>query len=404
MLEPIFTPQELADILAYNHPKYVWAAVSEVYDLALIALVLAVLVRPLYRWSERAAARFEPLRRWPVLGALSKIMDRAWRGPGWGTAVLFATATYGLMVLAYLPAGVYFDLHEWRFGLSTYTVGGLVWDEVKGVGVTGLLKILLVFGLYGLARRSRRWWVVLGAVCSALLLVSAVIDPYRARLYFEQEPLAGGALRQDIDGLMRKAGIEYSDILVEKTSRATRKVQAYFAGQGPTRTIVFNDMLLKEFDRGEVLAAVAHEAGHVGERKWPNRIAAALALFALLALFEWMFRISARRRWWGASERADVRTLPLVTFSVYLLISLGAPVSAYFSRERERAADRYAMALTQDPAAFRRMLVKATRINKMDPDPPRWVVLRGSGHPPMSERIRAADDWQKNGAPASGSL
>jgi len=318
--------------------------------------------------------------------------------------VLFVMAIHGLAVLASLPGNIYFNLHEWRFGLSTYTVGGLLWDEVKGVGIMAAYKMLLAFGIYGLARRLRSWWVVLGAVSAGLLLFSAALDPYRARLYFDQEPLAQGALRQSVDELMRKAGIAYSDILVEKSSRASRKVQAYFAGQGPTRAIVLTDTLLNEFDRDEVLAAVAHEAGHVGEPRWPNRIAAGLALFALMGFIEWLFRVCARRGWWGVLERADIRTLPLVTFCVVMSISLSIPASAYFSRERERAADRYAMALTQDPRAFRRMLVKATRINKMDPDPPRWLVLRRGSHPPMSERIRAAEEWQKNDAPASGSL
>src|SRR5512146_2393965 len=209
MPEPIFTPQEMSEILAYNHPKYVWAAVGEIYDLALAVLILAVLVRPLYRWSERAAARMAPLRRWPVLGPFSSALDRAWRGPGWGAAVIFVLAIHGLAVLASLPGSIYFNLHEWRFGLSTYTVGGLVWDEVKGVSVMAAYKMLLAFGVYGLARRVRRWWIVLGAVSSALLLVSAALDPYRARLYFDQEPLAQGALRQGVGELMRKAGIAY---------------------------------------------------------------------------------------------------------------------------------------------------------------------------------------------------
>ncbi|MET0403246.1 MAG: peptidase M48, partial [Cystobacter sp.] len=51
--------------------------------------------------------------------------------------------------------------------------------------------------------------------------------------------------------------------------------------------------------------------------------------------------------------------------------------------------DRYALALTQDPAAFRRMLVKAARVNKMDPDPPRWGGIKGHSHPPVSERLAA---------------
>jgi len=41
--------------------------------------------------------------------------------------------------------------------------------------------------------------------------------------------------------------------------------------------------------------------------------------------------------------------------------------------------------------AFRAMLVKAARTNKMDPDPPRWAVLHGMSHPPIGERIAALE-------------
>ena len=33
------------------------------------------------------------------------------------------------------------------------------------------------------------------------------------------------------------------------------------------------------------------------------------------------------------------------------------------------------------------MLVKLARINKADPKPPRWYVLKGMSHPPMGERL-----------------
>ena len=33
------------------------------------------------------------------------------------------------------------------------------------------------------------------------------------------------------------------------------------------------------------------------------------------------------------------------------------------------------------------MLVKAARVNKMDPEPPRWIVIKGLSHPPIGERI-----------------
>ncbi|AEI62022.1 M48 family peptidase [Corallococcus macrosporus] len=108
---------------------------------------------------------------------------------------------------------------------------------------------------------------------------------------------------------------------------------------------------------------------------------------ALLFALDRLLRLSAARGWFGATRFADIRNLPLISLLFFLLMLTARPVSGAFSREREYEADRYALRLTGDVASFRRMLVKAARVNKMDPAPPRWLVLKGMSHPPIGERI-----------------
>ncbi|MDQ3264585.1 MAG: M48 family metalloprotease [Myxococcota bacterium] len=398
-MNPSFlTAVELAEAAAYHRPKYLYALVSEVTDLLLIALILGLLVRPLYAGSMRLAGwldhRLGALRQRPVFRGLLQTLDRLWKGPGWGTALLFAVATYFTLVLANLPAALYFEWHERRFQLSTYGHAAFAWDWFKGLAATTFLRGTLAFGMYGLARRLPHWWVPLGLCCGALMLISSALDPYRARLFFDQQPLEPGPLRTQLESVLSLAQVEYSDIRVEKTSRVSRRAGAYFAGQGPTRTILLNDVIVAQFSPQELSAVVAHEAAHIGESRWLNRVAAALALPAFLGLLAWMFRVAARRRWWGVSDPADIRTLPLATISIYLLLSLSAPLTGYLSRERERAADARAIELTGDPDAFRSMLVKLCRINKCDPQPPRWLVLRSATHPPLAERVQFAERWR----------
>ncbi|NPD29514.1 M48 family metalloprotease [Corallococcus exiguus] len=396
-MEPLFTPEQLADIHAYHQPYYIRAAVDPLVRLALSALILAVLVRPVYRGATAAAASLErrfggTLRKAPVSRAFFSAMDRLWGEPGWGAALLFALFIDLATQLLYAPANVYFFyVLEHRHGLSNDTPATFAWMWFKGTLVGAIALTALVIGLYGLARRVRRWWLVLGVPVALLMLVAAALDPYRARLYYEQTPLQEGPLRSRITELMRKADITFSDVVVEKTSVQSKRIQAYFAGQGPTRTIVLNDVILSELAEDEVLAAVAHEAGHVNEPRWPGRIFSSLALLALLFLIDQLLRLSARRGWWGIQRSGDIRTLPLISLVVFLLITLAAPVAGALSREREREADRYGLNLTGDSGAFRRLLVKAARVNKMDPEPPRWVVLKGMSHPPIGERLTALD-------------
>ncbi|AGC47685.1 M48 family peptidase [Myxococcus stipitatus DSM 14675] len=391
-MEPLFTPEQLAEIHAYHLPYYVRAAVDPFAKVLLLALLLGVLVRPFFRMATSVAGGLERglgfLRTAPVSRAFFQAMDRLWGEAGWGAAVIFALMTDLFVKLIYAPVDVWFAYTlEHRHGMSNYTPAAFAWDLFKGHLMGAFAIAALVIGMYGLARRTRHWWWILGVPVALLMLVSAALDPYRSRLYFEQEPLPPGALRTRITELMTQADIPFSDVLVEKTSVASRRLQAYFAGQGPTRTIVLNDVIIQELGEEEVLAAVAHEAGHIHEPKWPGRIASSLALVALLFAIDRLLRRASTRGWFGTTRFADIRTLPLLSLILFVVSLVGGPIAGTFSREREREADRFALRLTHDTDAFRRMLVKAARVNKMDPEPPRWVVLKGMSHPPIAERL-----------------
>ncbi|MBI5482684.1 MAG: M48 family metalloprotease [Deltaproteobacteria bacterium] len=390
----MFNPAELAEIEAYHAPRYVYAAVDLVVWPVLLAVAARFLTRPLWRASERLAAwlgaKLAWARRAPVLRVVAAALDRMWQGPGWGAALLFALLFFELFTLLDLPWDIYFGyVREKQYGMSPMTPGAFAVDWLKGNTFVAVAVSSLAFGLFGLAKRLPAWWWVLGLVSSLVMVGSAAIDPYRARIYVVQEPLADGELKQRITALMEQAHIDFKDVLVDKTSAKTVRLQAYFAGTGPTRTINLNDSLLAALSTDEILAAVAHEAGHVHESRWPARIASALALLAFLYAVERLFRLTARRAWFGVTGRADVRVLPLIVLVFDLAMTAASPVSGALSREREYAADRSAVALTGDPAALRSMLVKAARTNKMHPSPPRWYVLKGMSHPPIGERIDA---------------
>lgn len=403
MTEPIFTAAQLAELQAYFAPKYAWLAMRDVVYAAVAMLALFFLVRPFYHLAHVAAGalanRLQGLREVPVARAFWKAIDLLWAGPGWGTALFFVGIDYLFFTLVYLPVDLYFDYWlEHRFGFSTDTLGHFAVDELKGHAVGLVAFSFLAVGLFGLARKTRHWWWVLSITAALGLSVSAALDPYRLQLYFQQAPLPQGPLRDGITGLLSKAQVEVSEILVVVTSRATVRVQAYFSGQGPTRTVTLSDTFVDAFTPDEVMAAVAHEAGHIGESRWLRWVGIGVSLTFFLWFTERLLRWVARRKLFGVKERADVRALPLITLCFNLAVAASAPVSHYFSRQNELEADAYAMRLTGNPAAFRQMLVKAARINKMDPDPPRWAVLKGATHPPLRERLAQIAQFERAAA------
>ncbi|MBE2250357.1 MAG: M48 family metalloprotease [Myxococcus sp.] len=383
-MEPLYTAEQLAEVKAYHQPRYVASFVDFVLTPLVLALMVRFATRPLWRLSERVGGAVDRLGL--------KLPTRLWGGTGWAAALAFATLFFGAYGLLDVPLEIGFGyFHEHAYGLSRTSPAVFIVDFLKGKLLFAGAVGALVFGLFGLARRTRHWWWLLGVTASVLMLLSTAIDPYRSRVYVEQTPLTEGSLRERITSLMAKADIDFRDVLVEHTASRSVRLQAYFAGSGPTRTIVLNDALLAALTEDEVLASVAHEAGHVNEPRWPGRLASSGVLVAFLFAVERLFRRAVARGWFGITERADVRTLPVIVLTFTLGLMLGNPVSGAVSREREYAADRYGVALTQDVGAFRAMLVKAARTNKMDPDPPRWAVLRGMSHPPIGERIAALE-------------
>lgn len=383
MTEAIFTPEQLAEIRDYHRVYYLWGAVGPFVNFGLAVLILRFVVRPLYARCERVKIP-------------SRVLSRMWNGDGWAAALAFAFAYSALTAALYLPLDIYFDyVHEHAFGMSKHTPVTWATDFAKGFVLGTGAYGALTFGLFGLARRLPRWWLVLGCVGAVVLLFSAAIDPYRARVFYDQKPLPAGELRDRITALMAKAEIDFKDVLVEDNSRATVRLQAYFAGKGPTRTIVLNQSLLQNLTHDEILAAVAHEAGHVNEWRWPGTIASALTLIAFLFGVDRLMRLAARRGWWGMTEPADIRVLPLVFVVFSLATTFVKPVAAVVSRARETSADLYGLELTKNAEAFSMMLVKAARVNKMDPDPPRWVVWKGRSHPSIRERLETVEAWKK---------
>ncbi|MCL2626753.1 MAG: M48 family metalloprotease, partial [Cystobacterineae bacterium] len=390
-MDAFFSAEQWARAQAYAFPHYVWKAAS----LPFLILVYALLFRwtpSLYAFAQQRCAHPLCLRMGtlPLLRVGPALSKRLWKGPGLGVALLFALSLIFLTASFYVPVDIFLGyVWEHRFGLSAHGPLSFAWDFFKGMLLECTALSCVVVGLLGFARRTQHGWWILGLCSMGALLLAPHADPWRARLYDKQHSLPASQLREHIHALLQQAQVEVHDIWVEENSRATRKLQAYFAGQGPSRTLVLNDNLLQTFNEGEILAAVAHEAAHANESKLWSQLGSCLALLAALGGMHQLMRQAHKRGWLGITHYADVRILPLLFLCISLANLLVRPVSGAYSRARELEADRQAILLTNDPNTFVRMLQKLCIANQADPSPPRWVVLMGMSHPPPMERIQA---------------
>jgi STE24 endopeptidase len=69
------------------------------------------------------------------------------------------------------------------------------------------------------------------------------------------------------------------------------------------------------------------------------------------------------------------------------------PVANAFSRAHERRADRYALTMTGNAAAFVTAMKRLAAQNLAEEQPSRMVELLFHSHPSTSARIAAAQAW-----------
>jgi len=301
-----------------------------------------------------------------------------------------------LWAVLILPLNFFSDyIYEHEMGLSTFTLARWWSDWAISLGLTLSFAAFLGLGLFGLARRLRRtWWLWLwGAVIGALFLWS-MLTPYRARIYNQFTELAEGPLKASIEQVMEKAGFALERVEVVDTSRRSRRANAFIMGEGPTKRVVLSDNLVKGFHPREIQFAIAHEAGHEKEehplRAWLTTSLAALLFLLICRLILW----SAPKRL-HLSPHADPRTLPMILLAAQILFMLNNPLSAYLDRQEEIKADQQGLALTEDPTAYCSLIVRLTRLNQQDPDPPTWARWYFRHHPTAKERLEMGFDWAK---------
>lgn len=342
----------------------------------------------------------------PPLRGVARIFERLGSGGNavdlprtqWLTDIFYPVYLILFWAVLILPLNFFSDyVYEHEMGLSTSTLARWWSDWAISLGLTLSFAAFLGLGLFGLARRLRRtWWLWLWGAVIGVLLLWSMLTPYRARIYNEFTELPAGALKESIEQVMQKAGFVLEHVEVVDTSRRSRRANAFIMGEGPTKRVVLSDNLVKGFHPREIQFAIAHEAGHEKDRHplrtWLTTSLAALLFLLICRLILWS---APRRKHWHLSLHADPRTLPMILLAAQLLFMLNNPLSAHLDRQEEMKADQEALKLTEDPTAYCSLIVRLTRLNQQDPDPPTWARWYFRHHPTAKERLELGFDWAK---------
>ena len=280
---------------------------------------------------------------------------------------------------------------ERRHGFNR--MGFRLWasDWAKSLGLALVLGSILAGGALLLVARSPVWWWlwvwVFFLIFSLLLLYVSpyVIEP----LFFKLEPVRTAGLEESIRELLGRAGLRAARVFQMDASRRSAHSNAYFTGLGRVKRIVLFDTLVQQLDTDEILAVLAHEAGHWKRRHVRKRIAVteAIALGVLFAASRLIGAPSLPRLFGLATASFPARAVMLVAIGGLLAFPL-TPLASWLSRRYEWEADRFAADLTRAPERLASALAKLARENLSNLHPHPLYSRFYDSHPPVVERIR----------------
>jgi STE24 endopeptidase len=306
--------------------------------------------------------------------------------------VLYVLAIGVLYELVQLPLAFYHGVVlERRYSLSTETTGRWLADHVKSSAITLGCFVAAALLVSLLLRRSPdRWWIAAAISFAAMLVLLAKLMPAVLLPFFSDvKPLAREPLGSRLLALADRAGAHVLGVFEWRVGDRTRKASAALVGIGGSRRILVSDTLLAEHSDEEIEAVLAHEIAHDARGHVWSAIALETGVIAL-GCYAADAALTALAPALGLEGKSDIAGLPLVALAAGAVSFASMPVTNALSRAHERTADRDALEMTRNQAAFISAMKRLAGRNLAEERPSRLVELLFHTHPSTAARIEAA--------------
>ena len=282
-------------------------------------------------------------------------------------------------------------LLEHRYGLSTEPRGAFLRDALKGTALSVVLIVAAAEALYATMRIwPAVWWLAAAGTLSAGMALLAGLAPIvLLPIFYRFKPIERAELRERLTQLSTRAGVRVLGIYEWGLGEKTRRANAALVGSGSTRRVLVSDTLLAEYSDDEIEVILAHELGHHKHRDMLTVLGVEATVMAV-ALGAAALAVGAAWQRLGWAAPADVAGLPLIVLTAGAVVLLATPVVNLISRHHERRADRFALALTDRPAAFVSALRRLGAQNLAESNPSTFSLWLFHSHPPVEQRIAAA--------------
>ena len=303
---------------------------------------------------------------------------------------------YLLLVYADTVLKIPFSLYntfvlEKRFGFSNQTPILWIQDMVKSLLINTLLLGVLFYGILWLVMSLPEiWWLAGWGFVLLFSIFVLYLSPYVIEPFFNKfSAIEDTSLEERIKKIMARAGLQINRVFTMDASKRSGHSNAYFTGIGHVKRIVLFDTLLANHTPDEIIAILAHEAGH-----WKKKhVLKMLVLNQAVALagFYAAYRLT-RGDLLAELFKLDVPSiyakLLLVAFIGTLVLFPLKPVMAYLARCHEIEADDFALQLTGAPGPMANALMRLGKDNLANLHPHPWFAAVYYSHPPLATRVK----------------
>jgi STE24 endopeptidase len=284
---------------------------------------------------------------------------------------------------------------ERRYGLSRQSISAWILDELKSLTLGLVLGSIAATIVYALIRRvGGQWWLPAGLVFALLVVGLANLGPVLLLpLFYRIKPLERESLRARLLALAERGGARVLGIYEWGLGEKTTKANAALAGVGVSRRILVSDTMLADYSEDEIEVVLAHElAHHVHGDIWKGLALESALILAGCFVASRVLDLGAALA--GLRGPADVAGMPLLLLGAGGVSLLMLPLAHALSRANERSADRFALQLTRNPDAFVSAMKRLGAQNLAEEDPSKIVQILFYSHPPIRERIAAAQAFR----------
>ncbi|KPK96602.1 MAG: hypothetical protein AMJ95_13315 [Omnitrophica WOR_2 bacterium SM23_72] len=335
---------------------------------------------------------------WLFLGlGLSKLFEQRVSALGTGNIFILPVYLFILLFFYYLldfPLNYYRSYClEHKFCLSSQNFRAWFFDQLKAGMLSYAIGLILLSVFYFLLKHYQSvWWLLASLFWIFFSLVLAKLVPVIIiPLFFKYKKLQDFALRERIMNLASKMKVKILDCFEIDFSKKTLKANAAFVGWGATRRVILADTLKDKYTYDEIEVILAHEFAHYKLKHLLKLLLVNASV--IVACFYLIFKTSALLlRFFGLSSLQELAALPLVILYFVVLGILMQPFENYMSRRLERHADRMALEATGSKEAFISMMEKLAAQNLSDRNPHPLIKFFFFDHPPIAERVAAAQD------------